>query len=182
MPQVRKPVKNWITHNRNNLFPLLAFALPALVRSIPMVLSWPYPIGFDTIRYISTIQQKQVFSLGLIGFFKGSNLFNAVAALPYVIFNDPVAIINVLGPLLLGALCFTVYFYARKSLGWSDWKSLFVSLLISIFCFITRFLGPLQANSRNHFFSRGTYYVEILQFPATVLRGIGFHGSYSFKP
>ena len=131
--QVRKPVKCWFVQKRNFIFSFLAFFIPVVVRCIPMFLAWPYPIGFDTIRYITMIQHRQVLSLGIIGFFKGTNLFYAVAALPYALTSNAVLVVNVLGPLLLGILCFTMYLYARKSLGWSGWKSLLVSLLVSIY-------------------------------------------------
>ncbi len=118
---------------KKNKYLLAAFIIPLLVRSIPVILSWPYPIGFDTIGYIPLIQKGWVFSLGPIGFLKTTGMFYAVAALPYGLTNDAVAVVNVLGPLLLGALCVMMYLYARKGLGWSGWKSLLVVVLVSTY-------------------------------------------------
>ena len=136
----RISLRNILTHaklqlrSRQSLIvPLLAFFIPLLVRSVPEILSWPYPIGFDTIRYIPAIQEGWVLSLGMNGFLKDPNLFYVMAAFPYALTNDAVVVVKVLGPLLFGASCFMMYLYARKALDWSEWKSLLVAILASTY-------------------------------------------------
>jgi hypothetical protein len=158
-------LKNWIANNQNILFSLLAFSIPAGVRSIPQILSGPYPIGFDTIRYISSIQSGYVFSLGAIGFFKGTNLFYVLAALPYALSHDAVGTMNVLGPLLLGILCFMVYIYARKLLFWTGWKSLIVAILVSVYFVSLRNSWDLYRQTLGIIFLLGAL-VSLKYFPS----------------
>jgi hypothetical protein len=126
-------LKHLIVEKQALLFAVLAFSIPACIRSIPQILAGPYPIGFDTIRYISDIQTGYVFSIGPIGFFKGTNLFYLLATLPYWLSHNAVLTMNVLGPIMLGLLSFMIYLYARKSLCWTGWKSLLVAVLVGVY-------------------------------------------------
>jgi hypothetical protein len=173
--------KNTIAKHQRIIFPLLAFGIPAFVRSIPQILAGPYPIGFDTIRYISSIQSGYIFSLGAVGFFKGTNLFYLLAAFPYLLTHNAIATMNVLGPIMLGLLCFMIYLFARKLLFWIGWKSLLVAVLAGVYFVSLRnswdlyrqtlgiicLLGALI--SLKYFSSPRRYYVSSVLMLLTVL-------------
>jgi hypothetical protein len=118
---------------RKDAYILAAFTIPLADRSVPEILSWPYPLGVDTLRYIPIIQDSQVFSLGPLGFLKGANLFYFLAAFLYRLFHDAFVVTKILGPVLLGVLSVMMYLYARKGLGWSNRKSLLASVLVSTY-------------------------------------------------
>ncbi|MFB3889928.1 MAG: hypothetical protein ACE14S_10590 [Candidatus Bathyarchaeia archaeon] len=121
------------TDLRSHWWILAAFAVPLVVRSIPEVLSGPYPLGLDTLRYISLVDQRWVFSLTPLAFLKTTGLFYALAALPYNLTGDASFVIKTLGPILLSALSVMMYLYARKGLQWSNATSLLVSVLVSTY-------------------------------------------------
>ena len=74
-----------------------------------------------------------MFSLGPIGFFKTTGLFYLLSSLFYVLVNNVVLVIKILGPLLFSVLCFLMYLYSRRVLSWGSWKSLLVVVLFSTF-------------------------------------------------
>ena len=51
MTQARNSAKNWFRQNGTLLFPILAFAIPLIVRAIPEILMGQYLVGFDTMGY-----------------------------------------------------------------------------------------------------------------------------------
>jgi hypothetical protein len=112
---------------------LASFVIPLIVRSIPEILSWPYPLGLDTLNVMPQIQHAYVFSLGPVGFLQNTTLFYLLATLLYELFHNVVTVIKILGPLLLAALSFTMYLYARKGLCWNSRKSLLVSILVATY-------------------------------------------------
>lgn len=114
-------------------YAIAAFVIPLIIRSIPEALSWPYPLGLDTLNVMPQIQQASVFTLGPVGFLKSTNLFFLIATLLYELLHNVVTVIKILGPLLLAALSFTMYLYARKGLSWNNKKSLLVSILVATY-------------------------------------------------
>ena len=91
MPHVHNPVKDWITRNRDIIFPVLAFAIPLAVRTIPEILMGPYILGFDTLGFYVPNT--------LLWLHNGINLwsFLVVAPLFYTIFMSIVAARRVTG-------------------------------------------------------------------------------------
>lgn len=109
---------------------LIAFLVGFIVRLIPEILSFPNPIGWDTIYYASRIESGVVFSVG-------SDLFNSwmvygiLVALGNLTQADPFMILKVVAPLLYGGTCAGMYFVAWKRFDWSATKSLLVSVLFA---------------------------------------------------
>jgi hypothetical protein len=153
---------------RKNWSLLAAFIIPLAVRSIPEVLSWPYPLGLDTLRYVPRIQEGWVFSLGPLGFLRTTSLFYLVAALPNWLFNDTFLVIKILGPVLLSVLSVMMYLYARRALGWSSWKSLFVSILVSTHFVSLRISWDLYKQTLGFIFLVAT--VIVLKSPSSSRR------------
>jgi hypothetical protein len=130
---VRKPVEKLHVLLKKNVYLLAALIFPLLVRSVPEVLSWPYPLGLDTLRYVPLIRDGWVFSLGPVGFLKSTNMFYLIASVPNWLLDNSLLAIKVLGPLLLGALSVVMFLYAKRVLKWSNQKSLLVSILVSTY-------------------------------------------------
>jgi hypothetical protein len=115
-------------------FALAAFLIPLGARFIPEVLSWPYPIGFDTVIYIQTMQDGwSIASTGLVNFLHYTNLFYLLSSTFYGLTNNAILLMKILGPVMMGILCFLMYLYARRGLGWSNWKSLLVAILVGVY-------------------------------------------------
>ncbi|HGJ66016.1 TPA: hypothetical protein ENS27_11605 [bacterium] len=115
-------------------FPLLSFIIPLMVRMIPEILMGPYVTGFDTIGFYvpNTLNWLQ----------NGVNpsTYLATAPLFYTIFlpivavgASPIMVLKILSPLLLGALGFSIYLYAKNGLRWSTAKSLFIAFLGTLY-------------------------------------------------
>ncbi len=122
-----------LIRTKDFLFAALAFTIPTLIRSIPAIISWPYPIGFDTFRYALAIQDGSILSGGVPSFLHGTNLFYALAAVPYAFTHDAIAVVSASGLILVGALCLMLYLYARKALHWKDWKSLLLVIFVATY-------------------------------------------------
>ncbi|MDG6223246.1 MAG: hypothetical protein QCH99_08300 [Candidatus Bathyarchaeota archaeon] len=139
---------------------LIAFLVGFVVRLIPEILSFPYPIGWDTIYYASRIEQGVVFSVG-------SDLVNSwlvygiLVALGNLTQADPFMILKVFAPLLYGGTCAGMYFVAWKRFNWSSTKSLLVAVLFSF---------QLAALTVSWQFYRNVFGVMVLLFALPLIR------------
>lgn len=134
MSKVSSAVKDWIRNHKTIIFPLLAFIIPLVVRTIPEILMGPYTIGFDTMGfYVPDV---------LLWLHGGINLFNFLADAPlfYAMFlsivaagGPPVLTLKIISPILLGFLGLTIYMYARKGFNWSRNKSVVPALIGTIY-------------------------------------------------
>ena len=122
-----------LTLLRKYCYVIAAFFIPLIIRSIPELLSWPYPLGLDTLSFMPLIQHGYVFSLGPVGFLQYTNLFFLVSTLLYGLIPNVIVVLKILGPVLLAVLSLTMYLYARKGLCWNNRKALFVSILVAIY-------------------------------------------------
>ena len=112
---------------------LAAFLIPLVVRSIPEVLSGPFPLGLDTLNLIPKIQSGWVFSLSPLGFLNNISMFYVFAGLLYALTHNIVFVLKFLGPVLSAVICGLMFLYARKGLNWSNRKSLLVSILTATY-------------------------------------------------
>ncbi|MCW4021668.1 MAG: hypothetical protein NWF02_00690, partial [Candidatus Bathyarchaeota archaeon] len=109
---------------------ILAFVVGFVVRLIPELLSFPYPIGWDTIYYASRINSG-------IFFVHGSDIFGSwlVYGILVTLHNltqlEPFVLLKIVAPLLYGGTCAGMFFVAWKRFDWSSKKSLLVSVLFA---------------------------------------------------
>ena len=68
---------------------LLAFLVPLLVRTIPEVLSWPYPLGFDTFIYAGYALAETFLRVPVLQLFKKASLLFLIYTLLYETVGDP---------------------------------------------------------------------------------------------
>ena len=109
---------------------LLAFLVGFTVRLIPELLSFPNPIGWDTIYYAYRIDGGVLF-----GFW--DNIFSSWMIYGILIFvRDltslaPFMLLKIVAPLLYGGASTAIYFVASKKLNWSPTKSLLASVFFA---------------------------------------------------
>jgi len=132
--QARNSPKNWFRQKGYIIFPLLAFAIPLIVRAIPEILMGQYLVGFDTLGYYVPN------TLTWLG--NGVNFWSLMSSAPLIYLllmgitsaGAPIVItLRILGPVLLGLLGLATYFYANKGLSWSSKKSLTVAILATLY-------------------------------------------------
>jgi len=119
---------------RGEAFPILAFFVPLLVRALPEIIMGQYIVGFDTISYYVPVTFRLI--NGDVGFWQiigYAPLFYLFLA-GLVSTGVPLIVsLKILPPLLHGFLAVAIYSYAKKAFAWSSKKSLFVSLLATLY-------------------------------------------------
>ncbi len=134
MAQARCLSKYWLRKNGYIIFPLLAFAIPLIVRAIPEVLMGQYLVGFDSLGYYVPNILNWLES--------GVNFWYLMSSAPllYLLLmgvtsvGAPIVVtLKILGPLLIGLLGLVTYFYANKALSWSSKKSLAIAILSTVY-------------------------------------------------
>lgn len=114
--------------------PLLAFAVPLLIRLIPEVLMGPYLVGFDTMAYYvptTTLWLHGGISLG--SFIATAPLLYSFTAGLTLASGSVLLVLKVFPSVLLGLLGLAMYFFARRGLGWSPTKSLVPALVGTLY-------------------------------------------------
>ena len=145
---------------------ILAFAIGFVVRLIPELLSFPYPIGWDTIYYAYRINDGALFGYWNNPF--STWLIYGILILGNLIMLDPFLVLKIVAPLLFGGSAAGIYFVAWKKLGWSVTKSLLASGL---------FTFQLGALAISWHFYRNVFGVMLLLFALPFLRSdIGWKG------
>jgi hypothetical protein len=103
-----------------------------LVRSIPEVLAFPHPIGFDTVYYAVAMKNGVIWT-HWSEIFTSTWLFNAIMILLYSVSKtDPFLLLKLAAPALYGLNVTGMFWFARKALDWSVKWSLLASALFSI--------------------------------------------------
>lgn len=102
-------------NDRKGIF--LSFILGFIIRLVPEILSYPYPIGFDTVYYAARIESgvvwispASVFSMWL---YEG-----ILISVDRIVQMDPFLLLKLVAPLLFGLNVCGIYFFSRKALNW----------------------------------------------------------------
>jgi hypothetical protein len=139
---------------------ILAFTIGFVVRLIPELLSFPYPIGWDTIYYAARINDgvvlnhwSDIFSTWLI--------YGILVALGNLTRLEPFMLLKIVAPLLYGGTAAGIYYIAWKRLNWSVTKS----LLASVF-----FAFQLAALGISWHFYRNIFGLMLLLFTMPLLK------------
>jgi hypothetical protein len=108
----------------------LAFLVGFVIRLIPELLSYPYPIGFDTVYYAWRISSgvvwynwSEVFSTWL--------LYGILVPVYNLVHGDPFMVLKAAAPLLFGFNACGIYYFAKRALKWTSRKALLCSLVFS---------------------------------------------------
>ena len=112
--------------------PFICFATGLIIRLIPELLAFPYPIGFDTVYYASRMESGIIWSYWT-QFFTSTWLFYAITIPIYNLSKmDPFLILKIVVPIIYGLNVVGVYLFAREILGWNASKSLLAGFFFSI--------------------------------------------------
>ncbi len=110
---------------------ILAFLVGFAIRLIPEVLSFPYPIGFDTVYYAWRIKSGVVWYDWSQVFTTTWLLYGLLIPVYNFVRGDPFLVLKVAAPLLFGLDACGVYYFAVKALNWTNRKSLLAAGLFS---------------------------------------------------
>ena len=133
MTQVANSIKKWTNNHRLYIFPLLAFIIPLIVRTIPEILMGPYIVGFDTLGFYVPDTLLWLHGTNLLTYLANAPLFYVIFAPLVAAGASPIFVTKILSPMLLGFLGLTIYLYARKGLDWSFNKSIVPALLGTLY-------------------------------------------------
>lgn len=106
---------------------IVVFFLATFIRSIPEIISYPYPIGFDTITYYIPLSISGI--IVDLPYLAPPLIYTLIIALQRLV-SDPVIAIKIVGPLLYGVLNVCVYIFARFKLN-NSVKDSFITVFIS---------------------------------------------------
>jgi len=97
---------------------ILSFVFGFVIRLIPELLSYPHPIGFDTVYYSARIRSGVVWSSwkGIFSMWLFEGILVSVNKAAQM---DPVLLLKLSAPLLYGLNVCGIYHFSRKSLNWS---------------------------------------------------------------
>jgi len=109
---------------------ILSFILGFAIRLIPEVLSYPNPIGFDTIQYAVRIKTGVVWQHWASAF-SAWLLYAMLVPLYNIIQGDPFLLLKLVAPALYALNVCGVYYFARNALKWETKGSLIAALLFS---------------------------------------------------
>ncbi len=129
------------------VFPLLAFAVPLLLRAIPEILMGPYVVGFDTMgHYIPTTVLWMNGGVDLGAYIATAPLFYTILML-FASASVPLTIALKILPLVLhGLLGLSIYGYAHRSMKWSPKKSVFTAVMGTAYFVALRISWDLLRN------------------------------------
>ena len=100
---------------RKGLF--FSFVLGFVVRLIPEILAYPYPIGYDTVSYAAMAKNGVVWYHWTSVF--STWLFYAILTALYSVSQvDPFLLLKIVGPLLYALNAGGIYYFCRRALHW----------------------------------------------------------------
>ena len=126
---------------------LFAFSLGFIIRLIPELISFPYPIGWDTIYYAYRIDEGVLFGFW-DNIYSSWMIYAILMVLSDLTTLAPFMLLKIVAPLLYGGTSTGIYFVSYKKFGWNATKSLLASL---IFVFSLAGLGVSWQFYRNVF-------------------------------
>jgi len=131
---------------------LLSFLVPFLVRAVPEIVSYPWPIGFDTVSgYAPVVFASQIYGFaGVLSLFGGGSAAFLSLLLGFfgVVFQvDGFLFLKFFAPVLHGFLGFAVFYFSSSYLGWSDRKSLVCAVLCTSYFVALRITWDLFRNT-----------------------------------
>lgn len=139
---------------------LLAFAVGFIIRLVPELLSFPHPIGWDTIYYAYRIEDGALFGYWDTPF-SSWLLTGILIFLGNLTRLQPFMLLKIVAPLLYGGVTAGIYFVAWKKLNWSATKSL---LAVVMFAF------SLAALAISWQFYRNIFGLMVLLFALPFIR------------
>src|SRR2546427_3561895 len=119
-------------------FAFAAFLVPLIIRTIPEILSGPYPVGWDIVAYyIPNAIDIASGKMNIWGMITSPPVMYAIVVPVYLLTRaNLVLIFKILGPILYGLLGWSIFWFSQRRLHWSSSKALYAVLFISAY-FVT---------------------------------------------
>lgn len=133
--------------------PLLAVALPVIIRTIPELLAGPYPLGFDTLwvyaPFVRDVENNGFAAAMLeLGSRRSAPLMYLLIAIVASLSRaEPFLVVKGAAPLLHGFLVFSMYYLAKRGLGWDNKRCLLIILVSTLYFVPLRFSWDMYKNS-----------------------------------
>jgi hypothetical protein len=116
-----------------------------VVRLIPEVLSFPHPIGFDTVYYASRIESGVVW-YHWSSVFSSWLLYAMLVPVYNVVSVDPFLFLKFAAPALYALNLCGIYYFSRKALGWDVKKGLVAAFFFAFQLAFLRISWDLYRN------------------------------------
>src|SRR3989441_3412130 len=119
-------------------FAFAAFLVPLIIRTIPEILSGPYPVGWDIVAYyIPNATDIASGKMNIWGMITSPPVMYAIVVPAYMMTRaNLVLIFKILGPIFYGLLGWSIFWFSQRRLHWSSSKALAAVLFISAY-FVT---------------------------------------------
>src|SRR5260370_41283631 len=112
---------------------LVAFLVPLSIRSIPEILSGPYPVGWDTVAYYipNTIDMVSG-RMNIWGMITSPPVMYAIVVPVFLLARtNLVLIFKALGPSLYGLLGWSIFSFCQRRRHWPSRKALYAVHFVS---------------------------------------------------
>jgi len=116
-----------------------------VVRLIPEVLSFPYPVGFDTVYYASRIESGVVW-YHWSSVFSSWLLYAMLVPVYNVVSVDPFLFLKFAAPALYALNLCGIYYFSREALGWDIKKGLVAAFFFAFQLAFLRISWDLYRN------------------------------------
>ncbi|MGQ9723524.1 MAG: hypothetical protein ACUVXA_19645 [Candidatus Jordarchaeum sp.] len=133
---------------------LLSFLVPVVVRAIPEIVSFPWPIGYDTVYlYAPFIHYCQIYGLFPMLYYYifvnpvSITFLFLIGSLGVLSGVDPFLILKLVTPIVNGFLGLSTYYFLTYYLGWGDKKGLICAILCASYFVTLRITWDLLRNT-----------------------------------
>jgi len=136
----------------SNDLPLFAVLFPIAVRTIPEILAGPWPLGTDTVwiyaPFLNSVSKQGLWPPleGILSIRSAPLFFVLVGSVEALVRADPFLLIKAAAPLLHGFLVFSMFYFAKKGLGWDRPRCILVVVLASLYFIPLRFSWDMYKN------------------------------------
>ena len=110
---------------------LFTFVFGFIVRLIPEILAFPFPIGFDSVYYAWRIESGVVWNQSQL-MFSSWLLYALLIGVHYLTLADPFLLVKLSAAFLFGFNTCAVYYFATRALGWTVKKGLLAGVFFSL--------------------------------------------------
>jgi len=131
---------------------LFAVLFPIAVRTIPEILAGPWPLGTDTVwiyaPFLNGVSKQGLWPPleGILSIRSAPLFFVLVGTVEALVGADPFLLIKAAAPLLHGFLVFSMFYFAKKGLGWDRSRCILVVVLASLYFIPLRFSWDMYKN------------------------------------
>jgi len=110
---------------------LFTFVFGFIVRVIPEILAFPFPLGFDSVYYAWRIESGVIWNQSQL-MFSSWLLYTILIGVHYLTLADPFLLVKLSAAFLFGFNTCAVYYFATRALGWTVKKGLLAGVFFSL--------------------------------------------------